>query len=111
MNVCAYAAAAAFLLATSAPALAQDSARELAVSYDDLDLTKDQGVARLKQRVRAAVQDVCREDDPNLKQQIRQKGCARRSSASALEAVGRAVNRANQAQARADSPGPIAIAR
>ena len=111
MNGLTCAAAAAVLLASATPALAQDGPRQMSVSYSDLDLTRTEGVDRLKQRVRAAVQAVCRADDQTLKQQLRQKSCARQSAASSSEAVARAVGRANQAQASARPPRAITVTR
>ena len=103
-------ASAVLLLCTTTTAAAQD-AREKAVSYGDLDLTRDEGVARLERRVRSAVRSVCFDDERTLKAQVRERSCIKTARTTASEHVARAVSRAQQAQARSNVGATIPIVR
>ena len=56
-NIIASIAAATLLIGT--PALAQDSAKSVKVRTADLDLSSNQGRAKLNRRIAAAVESVC----------------------------------------------------
>jgi UrcA family protein len=66
------------LALVSTPASAQDSRT---VSYGDLDLSSQAGIAQLDRRIENAIQSVCDSGDPTLRAKMAERRC--RASASA----------------------------
>lgn len=107
MKQLALAASAVLFLATATQAKAEDEVRTARVAYEDLDLTNDAGVGRLKQRIRFAVNSVCKADDLSLEQKLRERACARKSAEAAGQDVARVMTRVNQAQASLTAVNPV----
>jgi len=84
----ALAAAAATAGTVAFPAYAQEQARTVAVSYDDLNLASAQGAASLKKRVARAARNVCNfPGDRSLDGAMEAKACTKVSLARAMPQV------------------------
>ena len=54
------------------------------VSYGDLDLSSEAGIARLDSRIAAAVRAVCTNDDSSLRGKIAERGCRAEAAAGVV---------------------------
>ncbi len=70
MNKAFAAIAALGLVATAAPAVAQEGA-DITVTYDDLDLNTAKGLKELDRRIEKAARQVCEPDRPRTGTRIR----------------------------------------
>lgn len=84
------------LLATAMPALAQQETRQAHVSYSDLNLGSQRGVATLEGRVNSAVRQVCDNGDFSLQEKMQQNACARAARSKASGDVNNAIRSATE---------------
>lgn len=99
--------AASALALVSAPAMAgeaalianEDGSRSMEISYADLNLTSDAGVAALDKRINRAIAKVCKTD--NRFDQLKCRDVARKGAAKRTEvAIAQAHSKANYAAAQ-----------
>ena len=79
---------AGFSAATARATTPNTQPRSRTVSYADLNLHSQQGIARLHARIRAAAREVCDSDAPaSLRAVARERACAAEAVARALAAI------------------------
>lgn len=106
------AAASAASAAVISPAVAAPNliVRTAMVSYADLDLGTEAGVATLDTRIRTAVRDVCGSvTSPGLRANAEVRECRKDALASARRATVEVLAQVNSGERLAQSEGAIAV--
>lgn len=109
--------AAAALLASGnivAPAIAHDSPADVPqarVSYADLNLASDSGVAVLKRRVASAIDRICDSGSGTLREQMERHSCKTAAKRLADRDIDLAVNQARSDRALAQLDRSLTVSK